>query len=101
MSKFFWMKICGANLVGGRNRKQILLEANFLEEIWGANFFLQVKFHSGKKRILGSKNVMERKDMGSKKIRGAKRFGEQKIWGGGGEGQGGGNASKIWEIKIF
>ena len=28
--------------------------------------FLLVKFHSGKERILGSKNVLERKDMGSK-----------------------------------
>ena len=81
MSKYFWMKICGANLEGeGGIGSKFFWRQIFLRK-FGEQIFLQVKFHSGKKRILGSKNVVERKDTGSKKFWGAK-----KIVGGGGGG---------------
>ena len=70
-SKFFWMQV----FLGGNFREQvleekILLGATFGGGNWGSkNFwreFWRVKFHSGKQRKLGSKNVLERNDMGSK-----------------------------------
>ena len=52
----------------GQNGEQVLLESNFLGlKFWGANFggadflgeeFVRVNFRSGKKRVLGSKNVL-------------------------------------------
>ena len=59
-SKFFWKRIFQKNF-------------GFGEEV----------FHTGKKRILGSKNVLERKGLGSKK------FGRKNL------------ASKIWEVKCI
>ena len=79
-SKFFWMKIRGAKW-GTNFLKGIFLGGNFGEHVfeeqilWGRNFaskifgeFLASKMSFGeKKRILGSKNVLE------------ERYGEQKF----------------------
>ena len=50
---FLGRKFWGACLGGAESFGEEILPAKFLEN------FLRVKCHSGKKRILGSKNVLE------------------------------------------
>ena len=75
--KFSWEKFLGASF-GEFFWEQLFWGRKF----WEGKFLggiLQVKFHSGKKRILGSKKVFERKDTGSNFL-GTKIVSGGKIW---------------------
>ena len=63
LEEIFWAEILSSKFL---RLKQILLGRKFCQQnVFGGFFASKISFE-GKKRILGSKNVLERKDMGSK-----------------------------------